>query len=166
MPTLLKCNIVTGAAMVFRAYLRPRIVPISGQWIHDYWIASVASLTGAYGIAVPMPLLLYRQHGAQVVGGSRTILRRMSVSRQRTPEDWKARVQAWRALQERVQTLGLTGSREMEVLSEKLAHLSARSALHCSGMRRKLVAVLSEIRTGRYCQFSNSWQSVIDDVVF
>ena len=64
---LLKHNIITGAAMAFRASFRETFLPIADGWMHDYWIVLLASLFSS-GIPVPECLFRYRQHQAQVCG--------------------------------------------------------------------------------------------------
>jgi hypothetical protein len=64
-------SIVNGAAMMFDAELAQRFGPIPSQVsYHDQWFAALASCIGG---AYPLDkrLVLYRQHGANVVGSSR-----------------------------------------------------------------------------------------------
>lgn len=64
---LLKVPVVTGGALMFRASLRQRALPIPHDWIHDAWLAWVAALSGRL-VPVNNPLLEYRLHGDQVLG--------------------------------------------------------------------------------------------------
>jgi glycosyltransferase involved in cell wall biosynthesis len=66
--TLLKLNyIATGATIVFRAELRPRILPIPSSWVHDAWISWIAGLCG--GLApLPAATIRYRLHSRQQIG--------------------------------------------------------------------------------------------------
>lgn len=75
---LLRYNVVTGAAAAFRAELRSRIFPIPPCWVHDGWIAFLASITGRLKF-IPEPLTRYRQHTAQQIG-----VQPLSLSRQVT----------------------------------------------------------------------------------
>ena len=68
---LLRFNVVTGATMALRACHRDLILPIPGSWIHDGWSALVLSL-GAPCAFVDEPLIQYRQHSAQQLGGAKT----------------------------------------------------------------------------------------------
>src|SRR5262249_7559516 len=65
--TLLKYNVVTGAACAFRASLRPQLLPIPEGWVHDAWIAFVAASV-AEAKTIAEPLILYRQHERQQIG--------------------------------------------------------------------------------------------------
>lgn len=64
---LLKKNIITGATMAFKKELSKKIMPMSGNWIHDYWIGIIASINGQV-IGIPDRLLLYRQHENNLLG--------------------------------------------------------------------------------------------------
>ena len=64
---LLNRNIITGATMAFKKELIDKIMPISNNWIHDYWIGIIASLNGQV-IGISDKLILYRQHEDNVIG--------------------------------------------------------------------------------------------------
>lgn len=65
---LLKHNVVTGATLAFRAENRNWILPISDNWVHDEWIALLASAGGARGIFIDESFIKYRIHSKQLVG--------------------------------------------------------------------------------------------------
>jgi hypothetical protein len=71
---LFKDPVVTGATLMFRKRLVDACLPIPDSWIHDAWIAQIAAAHGRI-VAVPEPLILYRQHSANVIGGKRLSLR-------------------------------------------------------------------------------------------
>jgi len=66
---LLKHSVVTGATMAFRSKYRDFLVPIPGIWIHDAWIAFLISASSNL-IAIPTPLIAYRQHSSNQIGVS------------------------------------------------------------------------------------------------
>jgi glycosyltransferase involved in cell wall biosynthesis len=70
---LFRRNIVTGATMAFRSSLKNLILPfpLDTAWLHDGWIAIIASSAGMYGRPLPEPLVLYRQHSGQQIGAPR-----------------------------------------------------------------------------------------------
>ncbi len=53
---------------------------------------------------------------------------------------------------------------DLKLLDEKLVHLAARNAIMQAHGWKKLRVSLSEVRSGRYQQFSRSWQSVMRDL--
>lgn len=65
---LLQHNLVPGCAMMGNRALLARCVPMpAAAVIHDWWIVLCAASMGAV-VAVPEPLILYRQHGANTIG--------------------------------------------------------------------------------------------------
>ncbi|RDC60500.1 putative glycosyltransferase EpsE [Alteripontixanthobacter maritimus] len=63
-------NFVTGCATMGNAALRERATPIpDGAIMHDWWVALVATWFGSL-VACPEKTILYRQHGANVIGAS------------------------------------------------------------------------------------------------
>lgn len=67
---LLVQNYIPGHAMLFNAALRRRVGEVPAEAImHDYWIALVAAAFGRIGF-VDEPLVLYRQHGRNVLGAA------------------------------------------------------------------------------------------------
>jgi glycosyltransferase involved in cell wall biosynthesis len=65
---LLRGNVVMGASLAFRTQFRDLVLPIPDSWVHDAWIAllvaAVATVTW-----IEEPLLAYRQHGTNQIGG-------------------------------------------------------------------------------------------------
>lgn len=66
-PTLLRRNVVTGATVAFRRQLLDDALPFVDGWLHDEWLAIMASLRQGLR-CVPEPLVLYRQHGRNQCG--------------------------------------------------------------------------------------------------
>jgi hypothetical protein len=67
---LLKHRVVTGATLAFKSHLRDIALPIPRDWPHDAWLAAIAAAGNPRSlVAVGEPLIAYRQHDANVVGG-------------------------------------------------------------------------------------------------
>jgi glycosyltransferase involved in cell wall biosynthesis len=64
---LLKHRFITGATMMLRTALLPKLLPIPPIWVQDAWIAAVAPLF-AQILPLDEPLISYRSHGEQQVG--------------------------------------------------------------------------------------------------
>lgn len=68
-------NIVTGCAAMFRASLLKQALPFPLDnhyfYHHDAWLALLALNQGKI-VSIKKPLVLYRQHGSNVVGSSQT----------------------------------------------------------------------------------------------
>jgi glycosyltransferase involved in cell wall biosynthesis len=70
LPSLMVANTITGAASLFRASLRPDVLPFPkqvGPAFHDHWIGLVGLLKGGIGY-VDRPLYDYVQHTTGVIG--------------------------------------------------------------------------------------------------
>ena len=59
---LLRHNVIIGATMAFRKELKKWILPIPKQWVHDVWIALLASSAQMEGVLIEETLIKYRQH--------------------------------------------------------------------------------------------------------
>ena len=66
---LLKHFVVTGATMAFRSSFKEFVFPIPEEWVHDAWIAFLISASSNL-IAIPTPLIAYRQHSSNQIGVS------------------------------------------------------------------------------------------------
>jgi len=165
---LLKENVITGAAMAFRASLRELILPIPQEWMHDYWIALLGSVQ-SHGVPVSEALFMYRRHARQVVGlGGKGVLAASRVSLATTPAQWREKVRCFRMLQDRILSPGLSvhpSPECLQLLKEKEIHLLARADTRSSRGIVRVVKLLAEVSTGRYRRFSkNSWSSIIRDL--
>jgi len=163
---LLKHNVVTGATMAFRAKLRDWILPIPEQWIHDAWIALLASAAGAKGIFIEETLVKYRQHRNQVIGGRKIgfhaqFRRALSTQGEAYGYEKNKFLQALDRL-----TSIERGNRSAQALIEaKIQHLKARQVLYEGTVLKRVKSVLQEFLAGRYHKFSNGWESVAKDLL-
>ncbi|ARO87624.1 glycosyltransferase family 2 protein [Nitrosospira lacus] len=64
---LLQRYAVTGATMAFCSRYRDLLLPIPNIWVHDAWIAMLMGAT-SHLVALPTPLIAYRQHSANQIG--------------------------------------------------------------------------------------------------
>jgi len=157
----LKHYVVTGATLVFHADLRPAILPLPLDWPHDAWIATVAATRGRV-IPIHAPLVFYRQHAGNQVGGRKKSLIRqvreaLNVERIGYYEREIAR---WNMLKERVDG-GAEGGNDK--IREKLAHLTRRVQLPATRWKR-IPRILVEIRAGGYRRFARNWGSIAFDL--
>ena len=94
LPRLLVQNNVTGCTCVMNAALR-RLVAEHARaeeiFMHDWFIALTAAAFG-HIVFVDEPLVDYRQHGANVLGASRTGLFRRGLAALRAPERARERI--------------------------------------------------------------------------
>lgn len=159
---LLKHSVVMGASLAFRSNLRPLLLPIPSEWNHDAWIALLAASTGQI-VPLATPLLKYRQHGGNQVGGAKKSLRnqiRSALQIDRT-EYYKNEIAKWRLLLDRL--VSLRGNAKVKV-ELKLAHLVARAGLPKSRLHR-VPGVMREIISGGYRRYARNWGSIALDLL-
>lgn len=154
----LKHRIVTGATLAIKVSLRDTALPIPAGWPHDAWLALLAAALDGL-VAVPEPLIAYRQHGGNVVGGLRKPISqeaRDALVLDRTAW-YRKELSLWHALAARLATAAPAE------LGEKIAHLEARAQLPAARWRR-LPGVLRELTSGRYARHARNWGSIALDL--
>lgn len=72
---LVRRNVATGATAMLRRSLLTKALPIPQGWIHDEWLAIVASAFGGFELLAE-PLIDYRIHGGNQIGVAEPTLRR------------------------------------------------------------------------------------------
>jgi glycosyltransferase involved in cell wall biosynthesis len=162
---LLRRNLVTGATTAIRADLARAAAPFPSAWLHDEWLAIVASAIGAMDV-LDAPLIDYRQHGTNQIG-ARKLWVVGKIGRMREPGGTRnARLLARAtALAERFSSMGTEISPcKLELVRSKLAHETVRSSLPINRVRR-LPAVFAELRTGRYRSFGRGTADAVRDLI-
>jgi GT2 family glycosyltransferase len=160
---LLKRNVLTGATMMVSRSLVERAAPFPASWVHDEWLAMVASVGG--GIAVVSdPVIDYRQHGGNQIGVTR-LAAGGRLARLREPRtERNARLLA-RAedLAERLPVIAPAPGVHAAVHA-KLAHEVMRQGLP-HGRLRRVPPVWREWRSGAYQRYGRGAQDVLRDLV-
>ena len=163
---LLKRNLVTGAAMAFRASLRGILLPIPPAWNHDYWLALLGSVF-SYGVPIPERLFHYRRHFGQRLGcGKDSLLQRVKTSIASAP-DYRAKGARMAELRERVAACARTANcplGHLRMVAEKELHLSRRALIRSARGGARIAPLIREAASGRYQRFSFSWGSMIRDL--
>lgn len=78
-------NNIPGCTMMLNRKAKDVCFPYSGKIVmHDAWFVTAALWHGGLVVAEPQPLMLYRQHGHNVVGAgkSRTLMQQLGMARQ------------------------------------------------------------------------------------
>ncbi|SCK37817.1 Glycosyltransferase involved in cell wall bisynthesis [Variovorax sp. HW608] len=160
----LRRNLVTGATTVFRRSLLEHAVPFPKEWIHDEWLAIVASSIGRVDV-LEQELIEYRQHGGNQIGARRDSfmgkVRKALASRGDTHV--KRALKAEQLLDRLLSLGGLVSPDTIQKLRDKLEHQRFRAALPPSRLAR-CVPVLREAMTGRYNKFGRGTRGVVRDL--
>ncbi len=157
---LLKFNVVTGMSMMMRSSLRGLVLPIPVGWIHDEWIALLASAVGEVRL-IDRPLVNYRQHTDQQIGGAVAGI---------TGQLRHARANMDGAYMRRMSDRSTSASQrlaesERELRRPDAAELLRQKAEHYR--RRidpKFGTILREWRIGNYHRFGYGWKGVVQDL--
>lgn len=149
---LLKHYVVTGATMAFRSSFLDIILPIPEVWIHDAWIALMIGFSSNL-VALPVPLIAYRQHGANLVG-----MPRPGKNHGKTLFSiYSPHVLLYELARDRFLEISdriPDSEHKINNINEKIAFLSTRAALPDSQLRRLpiLIRELSLLHYHRYAK--------------
>lgn len=162
---LIRRSIATGATMAVHHDLLDAALPFPDHWIHDEWLAVVASLS--FGMdCLESRLIDYRQHSSNQIG-----VRRRSFFDKMRGGGWSKRdymrriVVRLQCLLERAGTGGIEISNVSRMqLHQRIEHARVRADMPAALVGR-LVSVIKEARTGRYALYSSGWRSVLSDLL-
>jgi glycosyltransferase involved in cell wall biosynthesis len=156
---LLRQWVVTGATMVFRAELRPYLLPIPAAWVHDAWIALIVSAVAPVAM-VERSTVKYRQHPNQQIGGKKLGWRELYEKARTTgPAYFHLMHERFVLARERVQALAphLLAPAYLDLVDAKVAHQERRLAISQSRSRLKRAAwACDELVRGGYQRFAPS----------
>lgn len=157
-------NVATGATVAFRRELLDIALPIPEGWVHDEWLATIASAIGRVDY-LEDPLIDYRQHGGNQIGALRLSLGRKLELTLGRPRDWYVRqIDRTEALLDRLASLGdrVPADRLVKV-HRKLRHLTVRRDLPPRRLGR-WIPILREALAGRYARYSTGLRSIAIDL--
>lgn len=161
---LLKRNVLTGATMMVSRRLVERAAPFPASWVHDEWLAVVASVGGGIAV-VPEPVIDYRQHGGNQIGVSR-LGPGGKLARLREPRTARnaALLARARDLASRLPAIADGDSGVAREVRAKLDHELMRQRLPERRLAR-VVPVWREYRSGAYERYGRGAQDVLRDLV-
>jgi glycosyltransferase involved in cell wall biosynthesis len=163
---ILRQNVVTGATMAFSSALRDLVLPVDNLWVHDGWIALLASAVAPVAV-LPRPLVRYRQHASQSIGALRRTLYQQYLNAKKLDAQWFAEhAGQYEAAMHRLEEKQLqfpTSPRTLRLLEEKISHWKRRTAIKGRSIARFLPS-LTEFLTLRYGRFSLGWKSFAQDL--
>lgn len=164
---LIRRNVITGATAAFRLTLRDKVLPIPDAWMHDEWIAIIAS-TISHIEPVDMPLIMYRQHDKNVIGGRRlNLLEKISLARKTLPDSVDAEILRYSELYRQLHAT--TDSKvtldDLYEIQNKIKHLNARKTVFYCNFGDRFRVVIRELVTLGYHRYSRGWSSVLTDLI-
>ncbi len=156
--TYLRRNLATGATTAFRRSLIEAAEPFPDLWVHDEWLAIVASATGQATL-LDYPTIRYRQHDNNQIGVAERSLG-YKVRRALFPDRARNATLAARAdaLASRLQDLGVEPT-VLERARRKAAFERARADLPRSRVAR-VPRIVDAAMRGQYRRFAS--QGLLD----
>jgi len=163
---LIRRYAITGATMAFRSNLKKIILPIPEYWIHDAWISCLAASQGSIATVIE-PLILYRQHEGNVIGGKRLSLQEeVSQIRPIFPKKIELEISLWVELLHKLQAItdSKTKSHHLREIKKKIQHLNARKETFYLCFSGRIQIVIRELLNLSYFKFSRGFSSAIMDL--
>lgn len=163
---LLRRSVVTGATVAFRGRLLDCAVPFGDGWIHDEWLAIVASAVGKMDV-VEREMIDYRQHDANQLGMRRRSwdvkVREIALSRAELLRNDTRRMEA---LQQHLSRFPVARKQRFpERAQDKLEHTRVRMQMTDLPRLIRLSPILREAARGRYRRYGAGFRSVIRDLL-
>lgn len=166
--------LVYGTTMAFRAAFKPQLMPFECRFfhstVHDGWISLLLTSIGAYGVALPISLVKYRQHEKQLAKAGRSLgfLELAVKPRSSTTKVDVDFANLSEHLALRLQQLDPHSEfvlHAREQLTEKATHVRARVHANYSHGFERFKTVFHEALSGRYRRYSRSFKSIMKDLI-
>lgn len=164
---LLRRTTVTGATMAFRSTFRDLILPIPFNFVHDEWISLLLGAVSELRF-VPQPLILYRQHGNNQIGGSKKGFGcQLEEASHYRSAAYREYFDKYALVKERLLSAGKLGAKTLpiELIEQKMKHLRKRASLPPNRLL-SVYLILWEALTLGYTRYSNGWKSVAKDLFY
>jgi glycosyltransferase involved in cell wall biosynthesis len=165
---LLTRNFVTGATMAFRAEYRQNIVPIPKEWVHDYWIALIISISSDLA-ALPTPLIAYRQHSSNQIGAPSLPRDKISKTKGKSFHSiYSPKIKAFQFLLDHLIESSVSNTPEVKnkilLVKDRLAFLRVRSSLPGNRWKR-LPVILQELFASNYHRYAKGTRHAAKDLL-
>lgn len=158
---LLRRNFVTGCTSAFRTEALEGVFPFPEDWVHDQWLAMRWALQGKRGLAIEAPLIRYRLHEGQQVGGKvRTPAGELRSGRRIGANAFELEIERLRRLAD------VDGPKQnsSKALDDKIRHFMVRGSMRAMDFPRRVVVAMREFVAGRY-KYSWSTMAVVRDLL-
>ena len=163
---LLRHNVVNGSVMAFRSYLRDIALPIPEETGHDAWVALVSSAAGKNGILAEEPLIHYRQHQRQVVGGLKHgFFKHVKIALSRIGQTHREKdIVVFLELSSRLLATGVSDRKNLRMIQSQVGHVRVRQMMAESSLFERIEVMQGELVAGRYHKYSFGWKSLARDL--
>jgi glycosyltransferase involved in cell wall biosynthesis len=142
-------NLATGATVAFRRQLFEVAAPLPAEWIHDEWLAIIASAVGAVRVT-DNTVIDYRQHGSNQIGvAAPTLVYRARRMLATSPDRNSTLARRAEVLSDRLDSLPGVSAEKRAAAHRKTAFEQRRAALPKARLAR-LRGILRANRGGGY----------------
>lgn len=162
---LIRRNMISGNAMAFRSELLSKALPIPSMYMHDEWIALIASMIGSL-CSTDQLLVHYRLHEEQVVSSPSGLMEQWKYAKKIMNRSYfrnratraNALVDAANRLQDILLDVTIT-----DFIHGHMIHSKAITTIHEHRLTRPFL-ILRELIQGRYHKYDYGLKGVIRDV--
>ncbi|MDP4183217.1 MAG: glycosyltransferase family 2 protein [Bacillota bacterium] len=164
--TLLKHNVATGATMAFKSVYKDRIFPIPKNWFHDAWITFVIALFEDIRF-IEEPLINYRQHSNQQVGGIKNESFSMEMALRDNKMYYKKEYEHYLAAYNKLLQLSSEAQisdKLVKMTGQRVDYLKWRSDMPNAKYKR-FSKVMKNLVTLQYHRYANGFLSAAKDLL-
>ena len=161
LPRLLRSNLVPGNCLAIRRAFLTRLLPVPEGWEHDYWAVILAAGLGERIACQLAPLVRYRQHESQVIGGGEGLGHRLRRGGKSTLHAYAFEAVRMEALRLRLEAIGAPAA-QLALVGQKRDWLLARSRLP-EGRLQRALSIATALRGGLYHRFEAGWSTALKD---
>jgi hypothetical protein len=164
---LLRGNVVTGPTLMFRADLRPLLMPIPESWYEDAWIALMLALHSRLA-PIPTSLIQYRIHPDQQVGveslgpsARLPMLERFEKAGREIPGKCMCLIRELEDLKRHLAEADNSNPQVIAAIQEQIAFLKARA----KPRRNRLTKATCILRNAAgYRRYEAGWRPLLRDI--
>ncbi|WEN16917.1 glycosyltransferase family 2 protein [Rhodanobacter sp. AS-Z3] len=157
---------VTGATAAIRCELVDLALPVAPEWIHDEWLAAVASAVGQVD-CIDDVLIDYRQHGANQVGArKRTLAMKWRELAMPRGEQLSGEARRLQRLEQFLRQAGFAGAVDRaNQVEQKRVHFERRAAMGRRARWRRVPTIVREARMGFYKRYGTGVRAMLRDLL-
>lgn len=160
---ILQYDVVTGATMAFRTNYLDMLLPFPECWIHDGWVALMMASLAKVKI-IQQPLMLYRQHQMNMIGGKNIgVLKTLQVARRKKLKFFNMDSIRYKVAFNHIISRSLPVHIDPNIILGKIKHFQFRGELPENRLFR-IIPVINEFALWRYSRFSRGYRSALRDL--
>jgi hypothetical protein len=142
------------------------IVSIPKEWVHDYWIALIISISSQL-TPLPIPLIAYRQHSSNQIGAPSFHHNRISMEKGKSFHSiYSPRVKSFQYILDHLIESSVSNTPQAKnkilLVKDEISFYRARSSLPSTRWKR-LPIILQELIAFRYHRYTKGTKHAVKD---